>query len=210
MSAQESKAKKRGSRSRLLLFGGLAVIVITALVLLFGLNSAATSTEAAVETADQSTVPEQILLPASGRPLQVGDLPYAFSLASLEGEQVALNEFIGRPLIINFWATWCGPCRIEMPHLQHTFEAHQDDGLAVLALNQDETAEEVNEFFNEFGLTFTPLLDEGKATAENYGAGRALPTSFFINGEGQITAIHRGPMTQSQIDGYLAVTIPPS
>ena len=63
-------------------------------------------------------------------------------------------------------------------------------------------------FFDEFGLTFTPLLDLGQGTSEKYGVGRTLPTTFFINASGEITAIHRGPMTQSQIDGYLASTIP--
>ena len=153
---------------------------------------------------------QQVLLPESGPPLQVGDLPYNFALSDLEGNQVALDQFIGRPVIVNYWATWCGPCRIEMPHLQNTFAARQDDGLAILALDQDETAEEVSGFFDEFGLTFTPLLDEGNTTSENYGVGRILPTTFFINAAGEISAIHRGPMTQSQIDGYLAETIPAS
>ena len=210
MSTQESELNNRDGRNWLVLGGGLVILVAVALIFIYGLKPASELSELPAQTAGEAAETQQVLLPESGPPLQIGDLPYNFSLADLEGNQVALDQFIGRPLIVNYWATWCGPCRIEMPHLQNTFEARQEDGLVILALDQDETPEEVTGFFDEFGLTFTPLLDEGKETSENYGVGRILPTTFFINAEGEITAIHRGPMTQSQIDGYLAETIPVS
>jgi peroxiredoxin len=211
MSTQETELNNADDgRNWLVLGGGLLLLLAVALFVIYGLNPFNTSSEVNSEAASSPATAQQVALPQSGPPLQVGDLPYDFALADLAGNEVALNEFIGRPLIVNYWATWCGPCRIEMPHLQNTFEAHQEDGLAVLALDQDETVGEVESFFDEFGLTFTPLLDEGKGVSENYGVGRILPTSFFINAEGEITAIHRGPMTQSQIDGYLAETLPPS
>jgi len=211
MSTQEQElTTESGGRNWPLLGGGLAVLIIIAIVFVYGLNpidqnangSALTTDVAGLETTSQ------IVFPESGPPLQVGDSPYNFNLSDLEGNQVGLQEFAGQPLIINYWATWCGPCRIEMPHLQNTFETHKSNGLAVLALDQDETPGEVSEFFDEFGLTFTPLMDDGKAISNNYGVGRTLPTSFFINAGGEITAIHRGPMTQGQIDGYLAETLP--
>lgn len=205
MSTQEPETNKDKSRSWLLLSAGLVGLIAIALILFFGFSPTVGSSVSSGSKTDVSSA-QQPILPESGPPLQIGDLPYNFTLADVEGNAVALDQFIGRPLILNFWATWCGPCRIEMPHLQKTFTAHQDDGLVILALNQDETAAEVTQFFDEFGLTFTPLLDEGKATSENYGVGRILPTTFFINTKGEITAIHHGPMTQSQIDGYLTET----
>jgi len=210
MNTQETEPKNREGRNWLLLGAGLVVLLVVALLFIFGLNPWANSSELPSQLNSSTAETQQVLLPESGPPLQVGDLPYNFALSDLEGNQVALDQFIGRPVIVNYWATWCGPCRIEMPHLQNTFAARQDDGLAILALDQDETAEEVSGFFDEFGLTFTPLLDEGNTTSENYGVGRILPTTFFINAAGEISAIHRGPMTQSQIDGYLAETIPAS
>ena len=211
MSTQETDlTPEQGGRNRLVLGGGLAVLVIVALVFIYGLNPFEQGQDlpAQVESSPNVAAADQVVFPTGGPPLQVGDLPYNFNLTDLAGNQVALQEFAGKPLIINFWATWCGPCRIEMPHLQNTFETHQEDGLVVLALDQDETPAEVSDFFEEFGLTFTPLMDDGKATSASYGVGRTLPTSFFINEEGEITAVHRGPMTQGQIDGYLAETLP--
>lgn len=210
MSIQGSELKNQNGRNWLVLGVGLVVLLAVALVFIYGLNPLGGSSTLPAETGSSTAVTQQVVLPESGPPLQVGDLAYNFTLADLAGNEVALDQFIGRPVIVNYWATWCGPCRIEMPHLQNTFEQHQEDNLAILALDQDETADEVKGFFDEFGLTFTPLLDEGKASSENYGVGRTLPTTFFINPEGEITAIHRGPMTQGQIDGYLAETIPSS
>jgi peroxiredoxin len=210
MSTQETELNKRDGRNWLVVGAGLVILLAVALIFIYGLNPLAESTERPGQAAGSAAETQQVVLPESGPPLQVGDLAYNFTLSDLDGNQAALDQFTGRPVIVNYWATWCGPCRIEMPHLQNTFEARQEDGLVILALDQDETAQEVIGFFDEFGLTFTPLLDEGKATSENYGVGRILPTTFFINAEGEITAIHRGPMTQSQIDGYLAETIPAS
>jgi peroxiredoxin len=95
-----------------------------------------------------------------------------------------------------------------MPELEATYQAYQNEGLVILALNQQEQAENVANFFTELGLNFTAVLDSEGTVAELYGSANILPTTYFINGDGQITAIHRGPMVQSQIDGYLAETIP--
>lgn len=211
MTTQDTESKiESGGRNWLVLIGGLAVLVFVALVFIYGLNPLRQGSDTAVEIAENAGAEPsgQVIFPESGPPLQVGDMPYNFNLADLQGGQVALQEFAGAPLIINYWATWCGPCRIEMPHLQNTFESHQEDGLVLLALDQDETPAEVSAFFDEFGLTFTALMDEGNTASGSYGVGRTLPTSFFINAEGAITAIHRGPMTQGQIDDYLAETLP--
>jgi peroxiredoxin len=160
------------------------------------------------QAAEAPAAGERGALPLDGPPLQVGDRPYAFTLANVDGEQVALSDHMGQPIILNFWATWCGPCRIEMPELQAAYEANQDQGLVILALDRDESAQTVSRFFDELNLTFTPLLDDGGEVARRYGVGGNLPASIFINPEGQITAIHRGLMDQNLIEAYLAETIP--
>jgi len=128
-------------------------------------------------------------------------------LNDLEGNEISLVDFRGRPVIINFWATWCGPCRIEMPELQEAFEEGQEAGLAILAVNMEETPEMVSRFFyDDLGLTFTPLLDREGEVTDLYGVFN-LPTTYFVNPEGTIAAVHRGPLTGGQIDGYLHQTV---
>jgi peroxiredoxin len=95
-----------------------------------------------------------------------------------------------------------------MPELQAVFEEYKDQGLVILALDQDESAGEVQDYFSELGLTFTPLLDDDNDTAQNYGLQGTLPSTVFINPDGEISVIHRGVMTRGQIDTFLAEIIP--
>jgi cytochrome c biogenesis protein CcmG, thiol:disulfide interchange protein DsbE len=140
-------------------------------------------------------------------PLQIGDMAYDFLAPDLSGNVVTLADFRGQPVIINFWATWCPPCRVEMPELQAAYEAYQDEGLVILAVDFQESAETVSRFFyDQMGLTFTPLLDENGRVAQQYGVAN-FPTTYFVGPDGAVTAVHRGPMTRAQIDDYLAQTI---
>jgi cytochrome c biogenesis protein CcmG/thiol:disulfide interchange protein DsbE len=131
-----------------------------------------------------------------------GFLAPDFTLTALDGATVRLSDLRGKPVLINFWASWCGPCRAEMPHLQAVFEAHADDGLVVLGVNQLESPPAVARFVEEFGLTFPiPLDNEGNVSA-TYQA-RALPTSFFVDADGVIRDAFTGPMTGGLIESKL-------
>lgn len=141
--------------------------------------------------------------------LEVGDHARNFSLQNLNGTAVSLSDFKGSPVIMNLWATWCAPCRIEMPSLQEAHDKYHPNGLTILALNQGESAAVASSFFHdEMNLSFTALLDENSDVAADYGGLNVLPTTYFIDQEGIITAIHRGPMTLGQIEGYLAEMMP--
>lgn len=140
--------------------------------------------------------------------IDVGDNAPNYTLFDLDGRIVSLIEFRGQPVIMNLWATWCAPCRIEMPALQEAKERHQEQGLVILALNQGESADVARQYFyDEMGLTFTPLLDKNSTVAAMYSGMNVLPTTYFIDKEGIVSAIHRGPLTTGQIDGYLAEII---
>ena len=204
----ELNTQQDGGRNPFLLLGGF-VILVGALVLLLFSGTLFGNNQVTPEQVVSADLPAgAVVLPVSGAPLQVGDQPYEFALQDIQGNTLLLSEFVGRPIIVNFWATWCGPCRIEMPELQAAFEKYQDQGLVILALDQDESAPEVQDYFAELGLTFTPLLDDDNDTAQNFGLQGTLPASVFINPDGEVTVIHRGVMTRGQLDSFLVETIP--
>jgi cytochrome c biogenesis protein CcmG, thiol:disulfide interchange protein DsbE len=126
-----------------------------------------------------------------------------FGLTNLDGQDVRLSDLRGRVVLINFWATWCGPCRIEMPHFEKKHQALESQGLTVLAVNLDEAASDVSAFADELSLTFPILLDPGGAVNTLYRV-RGYPTTFFVNRDGMIDRQHIGLMTEGQLDDYLA------
>jgi peroxiredoxin len=144
---------------------------------------------------------------SADRLLEAGDTAHDFTLNDPQGNSHTLEEFRGQPVVINFWATWCAPCRVEMPALQAAFVRHREDGLVILALDFDEGSNVVRDFFEELDLTFTPLLDQGGLVAEQYGVFN-FPSTFFVSPDGVVKAVHRGPMSQSQVEDYIAQIIP--
>lgn len=131
-----------------------------------------------------------------------GFLAPDFTLTTLDGSRVRLSDLRGKPVLVNFWASWCGPCRAEMPHIQAAFEAHADDGLIVLGVDQLESPPPVATFAKDFGLTFAIPLDEDGKVSATYQA-RALPTSFFVDRDGVIRDTFIGPMTSGLIESKL-------
>jgi peroxiredoxin len=203
----ELEQKPQGRKPYVLVAGLVILVAAFGFLIfggrLFGGDEASQPAEAGQTQGDAAA----IQLPVSGPPLQVGDQPYEFALQGVDGQTVALSQFIGRPILVNFWATWCGPCRIEMPEIQAIWEKHQDDGLVILALDQDESVGDVQAYFDELGLTFTPLLDDGSRTAKSFGLQGTLPASVFINPDGEVSVIHRGVMTRGQLDSFLDQTL---
>jgi len=130
---------------------------------------------------------------------QEGFLAPNFTLETLAGETMTLSELRGQPVLINLWASWCGPCRAEMPAMQRIYEKYQDQGFVILAINatNQDSANNVAAFVDELGLTFPILLDVDGAVSELYHL-RSLPTSFFVNGQGIIEEIvFGGPMSEA-------------
>ena len=132
----------------------------------------------------------------------VGVLAPDFTLKTLDGGEVSLSQFRGRPVLINFWATWCGPCRLEMPELVRAYEAHKADGFVILGIDLtfQDSIPDVQAFVQEFNMTFPVLLDEtGEVGLDRYQL-LGLPMSVFVDRDGIITRIHIGAMTGEQIE----------
>lgn len=124
--------------------------------------------------------------PVVGRPAP------AFELAGLEGGSVSLAQFRGRPVVVNFWATWCEPCKQEMPALQA--EAGRNPNLAIVGIDTLESAVKVRPFVAELALTFPILLDREGAVAERYRVA-GMPTTFFVDRSGTLRGLYRGALT---------------
>lgn len=107
-----------------------------------------------------------------------------FTLEDLSGRRVSLEQFRGRVVFLNFWATWCVPCREEMPAMEKLYRELRDDGLDVVAVNFKESNQQVRKFFDELGLTFTALLDRDGTVSQEYGVW-SLPLSYFIDRKGE-------------------------
>jgi len=140
---------------------------------------------------------------------QVGNQATDFQLLSLDGQEVSLSQFLGKPVLINFWASWCGPCRDEMPFLQEVFEDKEwaEQGLVLLAINVGESQAKVEEFMDSYGLSFTVLLDPDLDIARMYRA-RSIPMTFFIDRNGIIKDVKFGSFAnKEEIDWRLINTI---
>jgi cytochrome c biogenesis protein CcmG/thiol:disulfide interchange protein DsbE len=124
-----------------------------------------------------------------------------FELSALTGERIQLDDYRGKVVLLNFWATWCGPCRLEMPAFQSRADQFSSQ-LAVVAVNNAEAPTDVQAFVDELGLSFNVLLDPNSEIQRLYSV-RGYPTSFLIDPEGVIRAQHIGIMTEEQLDGYL-------
>ncbi len=124
-----------------------------------------------------------------------------FTLTTLDGSSMSLSSLRGKVVLVNFWATWCPPCRDEMPEIQAVAREHPND-FVVLGIDNGETVDVVKPFVKEFNLTFPILLDPDFTVANDYQV-KALPTSFFIDRAGIVRATNIGAMGRSYIESQL-------
>ena len=125
-----------------------------------------------------------------------------FELENLEGDLISLSDYYGSIVLINFWATWCPPCRAEMPMFQDRYEHYGDQGFEILAVNYDAGLREVLTFQHEHDLSFPILIDASRRVQGLYGIW-SFPTSFIVDREGIIRYVHLGPMMGVVLDQYL-------
>lgn len=125
--------------------------------------------------------------------LEKGNLAPDFELTTLEGETVKLSDFRGEKVMLNFWATWCPPCRAEIPDMQKYHEKHDGVILAVNLTETEKSPSNVDSFVEEYGVTFKVLSDKETVVANMYNAS-ALPTSYLIDSNGKIHNIAIGPL----------------
>ncbi|HLS08006.1 redoxin domain-containing protein [Lentibacillus sp.] len=117
--------------------------------------------------------------------LNVGNIAPDFQLETLEGEQVALSDYRGQRVMVNFWATWCPPCRAEMPDMQKFYENKDVEILAINLTETESSRDAVPDFIDAYELTFPILMDEETEVANQYQI-QPIPSSFMIDSNGRI------------------------
>lgn len=157
-----------------------------------------------------SRVPSAVGAPLSSAPSpREGFLAPDFTLDTLDGNQVTLSELRGRIVVINFWATWCLPCREETPALEKAYKQYKDSDAMILGVNltNQDSVRDVEAFVQEFGLTYPILLDRDGSVGYLYQV-NGLPTTFFVNRDGIIrTVLVGGPMSETFIRSKIEALI---
>jgi peroxiredoxin len=169
----------------LLIGAGLAVLIY------YGLDIGRTR-------ANPSQVPEGVNLPVSA---SIGAAAPDFALRDVDNRVFKLSEMRGKIVVLNFWATWCEPCKLEMPFFEQLHSSGRSD-LEILAVNFDESPEQVANFIEELKLSFPILLDPGGEVQNLYRV-RGYPTTYLVDEYGVIQYHHIGLITEDQLGSYI-------
>ncbi len=189
-----TRRRPRSRRQRQVWAGvvaGLGLILLAAAIALYARRLEPRATPKEVPAGPVQNPPAQVNLPAP-------DL----ELTTLDGQPASLADYRGQVLIVNLWATWCPPCKAEMPDLQAYYEAHRDQGLTLVAINIQESADQVRPFVEAYGLTFPVWLDpQGVSTMAFRTQG--LPSTFVLDPEGNIRLIWYGRTSKELLEQYV-------
>jgi thiol-disulfide isomerase/thioredoxin len=136
-----------------------------------------------------------------GVPAQMKGKPAPdFSLKTLDGREVKLSDYRGKAVLVNFWATWCGPCKIEMPWLVEFEKKYQAQGFEIIGVAMDDSSDDtISSFIKDMNVNYTVVRGR-EAVGEAYGGVLGLPTSFFVDRNGNITEWTQGLASKSEFD----------
>ena len=139
--------------------------------------------------------------------VKVGSNAPNFSLEQLNGPEMALGDLKGKGVVLNFWGTWCEPCKEELPALQAQYDKFKDKGLVVLGVNIGESPIAVEPFVKQFNVTFPIVLDRQSQITKLYRIG-PIPTTFFISPEGEVKEIFIGQLNEAMIADKVSKILP--
>lgn len=179
----------------------VAILVIAVAIVVVNLWNPF-KTKAVKEHADKEEISSSENIPGADlSDVQEGKPAPDFTLTTLDGKTVKLSDYKGKKVILNFWATWCPPCKAEMPHMQNFYEENKDNGIEILAVNLtmiDNGTQAVKDFALDYGLTFPIPLDVEGLIGPQYQA-FTIPTSYILDANGIITKKVVGPMDENMM-----------
>lgn len=134
--------------------------------------------------------------------VSIGNYAPKFVLTDLNKKTINLDDYKGKKVILNFWATWCPPCVSEMPLLQEVYNNRRGEGVEVIGINYNEDYDRVKKFISEKGVTFTVFIDSDLKVSMDYGV-IGLPVTFFIDREGRLKEKFKGELNKKLIEDIL-------
>jgi len=162
----------------------------------------ATGSSGAGSTSGEATAGDS---PLKGKPAP------AFTLDDLAGKKVSLSDYTGRPMVLNFWATWCGPCKVEMPWFEEFSKKYAGDGFEVLGLTDDAEAgkDAIGKSAKRLGVTYPILLTDGGKVQKAYGVDvlDVLPVSFYVDKNGKVVEVTAGVGPKDELEAMVKETI---
>ena len=167
-------------------------------------NSSPTNTSTSAPSATPTNTPSPTSTPANTPSPTVNPETLApdFTLFDIDGNEVSISDFRGKKVFLNFWATWCPPCKEEMPDMQLFHKQEEENDIVVIAVNIGESKSKVKDFIDSKGYEFITLLDSEKEIAKLYNV-NAIPTTFFIGRQGEIIKSKRGGMELEDMEYYM-------
>ena len=175
---------------------GTKMITSLAIMLFVGIMTSGCSP--AQPAANQTTPTTNVSQPPVPIGINVGNQAIDFQVKSLNGTSVKLSDFRGKPVLLNFWATWCGPCRSEVPYLQQIYDTYSANGLVMMPVEVGENSTAIKDFMTSLNITLPVLSDPDKTVAKAYSI-TAIPTTLLIDKNGIIRAIKIGVMNKGDM-----------
>ena len=184
----------------------LLILSLVLVLVLIGAGMLYNSLAGDLQPGGLATTPQETQVPtapAADDPTEVTDThptdPVAnlapdFTMLDQEGNEVTLASFFGKPIVLNFWASWCGPCKMEMPELQRFYEQYGEE-IHFLLVSVDDSVDSAKAFIEDSGYTFPVYFDTTSLGAYTYGAS-SIPLTFFIDAEGNLVAYYMGAMSE--------------
>jgi len=200
--------KKAPRNKNMTILASVAIFTGLSLLLWLGLRSPTEEVvaESAPSTTTDTNAPEtavNAVEPKAGEVPQRGMIAPDFHLTTLKGEDVSLSDYKGEVVAVNLWATWCPPCRAELPGMNAVYDAYKEDGLVMLAVNGREEESLVADFINTEGFTFPVLLDPAGQVMSLYSV-YSFPTTYIIDRDGVIQHVQTGPISAQDFEMVIA------
>lgn len=181
-----------------------AILIGVSIITVNTYNSSSSKSNSSVENPDKSSTTENNTStpPIRINPNVIKTKAIDFKLKGLDGKELSLSDLKGKKVFLNFWATWCPPCRAEMPEIEKLYQETKDSDLVIVAVEIGEPLNTVKSFIDSNKYSFKVLLDSDQSVASKYNIA-SIPTSYFIDVDGNIVSKNVGGMTIDQMKAYV-------